>query len=119
MAELMIRRIFLPGMGEEDQLAKIFYIFGTPTEEEWPKMQALHKYVQFASCEPISLRSKFGAAYSDEAIDLVAQLMKLNPHERLTAEQALEHAFFKTAANPATAPADLPFDELIKSKKKE
>jgi len=111
MAELMARKIFLPGTSDEDQLGKIFWMFGTPTEKEWPKMAALKNYVKFTERAPVSLRDMF-KAYSAEAIDLLEGLMKINPLDRLTAQQALEHKFFTTSEHPATPPEQLPFDAL-------
>mmetsp|Transcript_9674 Transcript_9674/g.30999 ORF Transcript_9674/g.30999 Transcript_9674/m.30999 type:complete len:199 (+) Transcript_9674:2-598(+) len=113
-AEMMTRRILLPGVSEEDQLGKIFYLFGTPSEEEWPKMSTLHRFLKFSPKKPVALKEIFGAAYSADALDLVSQLLAVNPAERLTAAQALQHKFFTTSAHPASKPEDLPFDVFVK-----
>ncbi|GFH14764.1 protein kinase domain-containing protein, partial [Haematococcus lacustris] len=36
LAELLLRRPWLPGTSDIDQLGKIFKALGTPTEECWP-----------------------------------------------------------------------------------
>lgn len=36
LAELLLRVPFLPGESDLDQLTRIFQVFGTPTEENWP-----------------------------------------------------------------------------------
>lgn len=36
LAELLLRVPFLPGESDLDQLSRIFQVFGTPTEENWP-----------------------------------------------------------------------------------
>mmetsp|Transcript_12718 Transcript_12718/g.20559 ORF Transcript_12718/g.20559 Transcript_12718/m.20559 type:complete len:310 (+) Transcript_12718:158-1087(+) len=114
MAELMIRRIFLPGMSDEDQLGKIFYMFGTPTEAEWPKMKSLNKFMQFTKHDAVDLRQVFGA-YSKESIDLLKKLMEINPAKRITASEALEHDYFKTGVAPKDA-KELPFDKIVNKK---
>ena len=35
-AELFLRRAFIMGQTELDQLTRIFFIIGTPTVSEWP-----------------------------------------------------------------------------------
>ncbi len=35
-AELMLRAPLMPGKDEQDQLERIFYMCGTPTEKIWP-----------------------------------------------------------------------------------
>lgn len=117
MAEMMIRRIFLPGANEEDQLAKIFYYFGTPTEKEWPKMASLHKFVLFENKPPRPLKEVFGAAYSADALDLVAALLRVNPANRLSAKDALQHRWF--SQGPIARPEDLPFDVFANRGKKD
>jgi len=111
MAELMVRKIFLPGVNDDDQLGKIFHIFGTPTEKEWPRMESLRNFSKFDHREGIDLKDHF-KLYSDEAVDLFKKLMTIDPQKRPSASQALQHPFFQTSKNPATHPSDLPFQML-------
>lgn len=36
LAELLLRVPFLPGESDLDQLTRIFQVFGTPNEQNWP-----------------------------------------------------------------------------------
>jgi len=114
LAELMIRRIMLPGTDEPDQLGKIFYMFGTPTVEEWAHMEALPKYFRYEARAPVPLKETFGQAYSADALDFLSQLMKINPAQRPTALEALDHKWFAADAKPPTPVEKLPFDQFVK-----
>ncbi|CAL9232554.1 unnamed protein product [Arabidopsis halleri] len=46
-AELLLRRPFLPGSTEIDQLRKIFQAFGTPVPSQWYDMIYLPDYMEF------------------------------------------------------------------------
>lgn len=41
-AELMCRRPLFPGISDVDQVARIFQVMGTPTDENWPVRAAKH-----------------------------------------------------------------------------
>lgn len=49
------------------------------------------------------LRDMFPTA-SDDALDLLKNLMQFNPHKRLTAEQALKHPYVAQFHNPDDEP---------------
>jgi cyclin-dependent kinase 7 len=102
-AELMLRMPYLTGMNEIDQLGKIFHALGTPTEDAWPGMASLPNYIEFTANTAPPLSAIFSAA-SEDALDLLAKLLKYNPAERPTAEEALQHPYFTTA--PAPTPVE-------------
>ncbi|OQR84652.1 cyclin-dependent kinase [Achlya hypogyna] len=108
-AELMLRTPFLTGMTELDQLGRIFHALGTPTEESWPGMTALPNYIEFTPSKAPPLASLFTAA-SEDALDLLRQLLLFNPSERITAAAALDHPYFKSAPEP-TPPEKLPYSQ--------
>eukprot|EP00924_Labyrinthula_sp_SR-Ha-C_P005233 maker-scaffold_1-snap-gene-25.4-mRNA-1 protein AED:0.03 eAED:0.04 QI:0/0/0/1/1/1/2/0/303 len=110
LAELMIREIFLPGTSDSDQLGKIFYIFGTPTQQSWPLHDKLSKYVQFSPAKGIDLKRRFPAA-SDSTIQFLKELMALNPNKRISVEEALNHVYFEGEISGVN---ELPFDQLLK-----
>lgn len=56
MAELHLRRAFLNGQYEMDQLNKIFDVIGTPSEEDWPESAAMARS-NFKSCPKVPLAS--------------------------------------------------------------
>ncbi|CCI41152.1 hypothetical protein ABG067_003966 [Albugo candida] len=99
-AELMLRVPYLTGINEVDQLGKIFHAIGTPSEENWPGMSVLPNYIEFTkNTKPPPLSSIFTAA-SEDALDLLGKLLKLNPNERPTAAEALAHPYFSNVPTP-------------------
>jgi len=112
--ELMKRIPMFPGTGELDQLSKIFSCLGTPTEKDWPGMTKLPSYTEFNPWPPTPLESIFTAATSD-ALDLLRNLLRYDPKQRLSATQALAHRYFTNLPVP-TLPSSLP--RLISQAKK-
>lgn len=49
-AELMCRRPLFPGSSDVDQVARIFQVMGTPTEENWP-VSAVFFVCLFVECQ--------------------------------------------------------------------
>ncbi|POM64011.1 CMGC/CDK/CDK7 protein Kinase [Phytophthora palmivora] len=103
LAELMLRTPYLTGLNEMDQLGKIFHALGTPTEDEWPGVSSLANFVEFTPSTAPPLASIFSAA-SEDALDLLAKLLKYNPAERITAAEALKHPYFSNS--PAPTPVE-------------
>ena len=108
--EMWIRQPLFDGNGQHselDQLGKIFMLMGTPTEETWPDVSLLCRFVEFepASATPLSQFLPQNAHVS--AAELLAGLLVLNPHSRLGAEAALEHEYFGCDPQP-TPPLSLP-----------
>lgn len=100
LAELMFKTPLFPGDDEEDQLHRIFSLLGTPDYEDWP--EALHLPNWSAPLFPSYSRlydhcQQFGA---NPVIDLLRQLLCLNPAKRITAAEALKHPWF--SQNPIT-----------------
>ena len=91
-AELVLRNPLFPGQNELDQLGKIFFALGTPTEEVWPGLTSLPSYMEFGRVEPTPLAKRFPAA-SARAVDLIAGMLAYDPAKRLSAQQALEHPY--------------------------
>ncbi|KAA3455749.1 cyclin-dependent kinase D-3-like [Gossypium australe] len=105
-AELLLRRPFLQGTSDIDQLGKIFAAFGTPTSSQWPDMLYLPDYVEYQYVPVPPLRSLFPMA-SDDALDLLLKMFTYDPKARISVKQALEHRYFSSAP-PPTDPAKLP-----------
>nr|BAJ86150.1 predicted protein [Hordeum vulgare subsp. vulgare] len=72
-AELLLRRPFLQGSSDIDQLGKIFAAFGTPKSSQWPDMVCLPDYVEYQFVSAPPLRSLFPMA-SDDALDLLSRM---------------------------------------------
>ena len=94
-----------------NQLEKVMELVGKPDAA------AIAKVSQYAPslCEQVQgmpsaasdedarerWRRKLPADTSDDAIDLMMQLLRFNPDDRLTAEQALEHRYVAQFHDPA------------------
>jgi cyclin-dependent kinase 7 len=106
LAELLLRRPWLPGASDVAQLGLIFGALGTPPPGAWPGVDALPAFVPFSERAPPPLAASFPGAPPD-AVDLLARLVALNPAARITAADALAHPFF-TRGEPPTPPHALP-----------
>ncbi|CRH00790.1 protein kinase 5, putative [Plasmodium relictum] len=94
-AEMVNGRPLFPGVSETDQLMRIFKILGTPNSQNWPNVTELPKYdPNFTVYEPLPWES-FLKGLDESGIDLLSKMLKLDPNQRITAKQALEHAYFK------------------------
>jgi len=134
-AELMLRVPYMAGESDMDQLRIIFQALGTPTEADWPVSggkgrggggwqmatradpcsaslfgsqghKQLRDYADYGKQPKQDLRMLFSAASAD-AIDLLQKLLTFDPRKRITAKDALYHAWFRAAPAP-TRPGMLP-----------
>jgi cyclin-dependent kinase 12/13 len=112
IAELLTRKPLFPGKDEAEQTSLIFQMVGTPTHSTWPNWRDLPQ----ARIVPESPRYPPGLArhfmrssknVNDSASDLIQKLLTLDPSKRLTATEALDHAWFRTEP-VACAKGDLP-----------
>lgn len=100
-AELMLKRVWLPGTSDIDQLLKIFRALGSPTDSSWPTRKELPTYLELQPVPPQPLSAIFPSAEED-ALSLLSQLVRLDPATRLSAADALQHNYFTqgTQATP-------------------
>ena len=95
IAELYNRTPLFQGTSETDQLFKICNIMGPPTMSNWPDGVRLANKMGLRlpqnSPQPLSIVIPTA---SPEAIDLIAGLLRYDPHKRLSAAQALAHPYF-------------------------
>ena len=93
VAEMANKRAFLPGDSEIDQLFKIFRVMGTPSPKNWPQLSSLPYWkTTFPEWQTASLQRlvpSLGAA----GTDLLERLFVYNPLDRISARDALDHAF--------------------------
>ncbi|XP_016203528.1 cyclin-dependent kinase D-3 isoform X1 [Arachis ipaensis] len=102
-AELLLRRPFLQGSSDIDQLGKIFAAFGTPSPAQWPDMVYLPDYVEYQHVPAPPLRSLFPMA-SDDALDLLSKMFTYDPNARIS---LFLFRYFSSAPLP-TVPEKLP-----------
>ncbi|KAF3668899.1 Cyclin-dependent kinase D-1 [Capsicum annuum] len=105
-AELLLRRPFLQGNSDIDQLGKIFAAFGTPKPSQWNDMVHLPDYVEYQYVPGQPLKTLFPTA-TEDCLDLLSKMFMYDPKARISAQQALEHRYFSSGP-PPTEPALLP-----------
>jgi len=80
-----------------DQLAKIFSLIGTPSEEDksFVTDELALKYLNVYTYQPrVDLQSKFPGTEAN-AIDFMDRLLVFNPFFRMTLDEAINHPFLK------------------------
>ena len=104
LAELLLRRPWLPGSSDIAQLGLIFGALGTPSPGAWPGADALPGFVPFGERAPPQLTAMFPGA-PPEALDLLVRMVALNPAARISAADALTHPFVTRGDAPTPAAA--------------
>ncbi|XP_037593765.1 serine/threonine-protein kinase MAK isoform X4 [Cebus imitator] len=96
MAELYMLRPLFPGTSEVDEIFKICQVLGTPKKSDWPEGYQLASSMnfRFPQCVPINLKTLIPNA-SNEAIQLMTEMLNWDPKKRPTASQALKHPYFQ------------------------
>lgn len=87
-AELMLRKPYLPGDSDLEQLRLICKALGTPSRETWPGIDSLPDWVELPSYPRPYLGGQFTAA-SPDAIDLLSKLLTLCPSKRPSTREVL------------------------------
>ena len=111
-AELILRVPFLAGNSDLHQLELICNAMGTPTEENWPGVSSLEGYVKYDKAAIVPVRgkdfylSRFGTV-GPIGVDLLMSMLSLDPRNRCTARQVLEHRWWAVEPQPM-AKEDLP-----------
>ncbi|KAM7537569.1 hypothetical protein Aperf_G00000066742 [Anoplocephala perfoliata] len=99
-AELLSRRILFPAQGPLEQLELIVNLTGTPNVED---LENCHPE---ACCFVLSFRPRrpnlaffysLSPDVSSPAVDLISSMLCFNPKARITAEEALSHAYLEEA----------------------
>lgn len=110
LAELFTGRPLFPGKNSVDQLARIVKVLGPPTPADLVAMgQPARKATQSTAKVPLTapqarrlLEDNLAAlGLPVTAIDLLAEMLKYDPAQRVTAEQALRHPFFASGIDAA------------------
>lgn len=110
--ELLKKKAILQGQGELDQIDLIFKLIGAPDDTTWPEFKSLpnsnllrwrnKKEPQIFSTFPVNSLIG-GQTYLDaNGFDLLRRLLTLNPQERFTAQDALDHKYFKEGVEKKT-----------------
>jgi len=108
-AELISRKVLFKGSSELDQLQQIFELLGTPSEGCYKDLPLHDCMLMFKESPGKPLSSAFAGCElaSGDALDLLSRMLHLDPRQRISAAEALEHRYFR-CGEPPSAPGDLP-----------
>ncbi|EDV52558.2 serine/threonine-protein kinase PITSLRE isoform X1 [Drosophila erecta] len=106
-AEFLQMLPLFPGKSEIDELNRIFKELGTPNEKIWPGYtelpavkNMLSQNSQFTEYPVSQLRKHFQEKTSEMGLSLMQGLLTYDPKQRLSADAALKHGFFKELPLP-------------------
>lgn len=93
--EMVNGKALFQGQNEQDQLKKIFKIRGTPDEKSYPDLKNLNEWTsndyEIYKKEDLA---KICPKLDNLGIDLLEKMLKINPAERISTEEALNHPYF-------------------------
>lgn len=109
MAELLSKKPLFDGSKELEQIDKIFRTLGTPNDSIWPGYSKLPGVKSNFVKQPFNtLKKKFPVAtftgapvLTELGFDLLNKFLTYDPEKRITAEEALNHGWFREAPLPA------------------
>jgi serine/threonine protein kinase len=107
LAELLCGEPLFPGLGDFELLSLISSLLGSPSEQTWPGVSHLPDFgkILFKERQRVDMRTNF-PSWSAEAIDLFEKMIVYEPGGRISARQALHHAWFAVEPAPIMAPYD-------------
>ncbi|KNE61996.1 CMGC/CDK protein kinase [Allomyces macrogynus ATCC 38327] len=115
-AELITRTPLLSGRGEIDQIDKVFMLLGRPAPAAWKAMSDLPhaknlnlaRYMEWTGEAAVRARLRAKVpGLSEQGADMLAQMLEWDPKRRISAQDALEHTYFREHP-PAKDPAMFP-----------
>ncbi|XP_061656167.1 cyclin-dependent kinase 16-like isoform X4 [Phyllopteryx taeniolatus] len=105
--EMITGRPLFPGSTVEDELHLIFRILGTPTEETWPGISTSEEFKTYNfpkyNAEPLV---NHAPRIDNDGHDLLSVLLQFEAKKRVSAEDALRHAYFRTLGEQVQTLAD-------------
>ncbi|CAG0914369.1 unnamed protein product [Notodromas monacha] len=87
-------RPLFPGSDVDDQLKRIFKLLGTATEEIWPGVTQLPEYKPFPIYHPTMTWAQVVPKLNSKGRNLLQCLLVCNPINRMSANEAMRHAYF-------------------------
>lgn len=102
IAELLIGQPLFPGETTVDQMVEIIKVLGTPTPADIESLNRTYAEFNFPSIRPLPWVKVFRPHTPPDAVDLVSQLLKYNPNNRLSMIEAMCHPFFDELRDPNT-----------------
>uniref|UniRef100_A0A2K6E7L5 Cell division protein kinase 5 n=1 Tax=Macaca nemestrina TaxID=9545 RepID=A0A2K6E7L5_MACNE len=89
-----------PGNDVDDQLKRILWLLGAPTEEQWPSMPKLPDYKPYPMYPATTFLVYVVPKLNATGKDLLQNLLKCNPVQCISAEEALQHPYFSDFCLP-------------------
>lgn len=109
-AELFGRKALFPGKNYLHQLDLILDVLGTPSENQIKGCEKAKTYLKgLPHRQQRNLRSLFPTA-SPQALDLLSKMLKFDPTERITVDEALEHPYLESLHDVDDEPSAEVFD---------
>uniref|UniRef100_A0A7E4V0M5 Protein kinase domain-containing protein n=1 Tax=Panagrellus redivivus TaxID=6233 RepID=A0A7E4V0M5_PANRE len=106
-AEMARGRPVFQGDSEIDQLFRCFRILGTPTESDWPGVTKMPEFkMTFPMWSDNSLAKKMSSELDESGLDLLQLMLIYDPNYRISAKNALKHAYFKDVSAELTLPTE-------------
>ncbi len=101
-AELLLGQPLFPGDSGVDQLVEIIKVLGTPTREEIKAMNQNYTEFKFPIIQAHPWPKIFRSRTPPEALDLLAQMLRYVPDDRIDPLTACMHPFFDELRDPTT-----------------
>ena len=100
--EFISMKPLFQGKSEIDQLNIVFKELGTPNDKIWPGYSELPlaKKIAFVEYPYNNLHNRLGKKLGKSGFDLINRFLTYCPERRITAEEALNHEFFKESPKP-------------------
>jgi serine/threonine protein kinase len=103
LAEMVTKKPLFPGDSEIDEIFRIFRVMGTPTEDTWPGVTSLQDWNEEFPVWPAVPLSKFTPGLDEDGVDLLEQLLAIDPRRRINAKDALRHPYLAEFAGEIDA----------------
>lgn len=109
LGELFTKEPLFKASQEMQQLDIISQVCGTPTPAVWPRVIQLPLFAQFKPKKqhPRRVRQKF-CFMPQQALDLLDQMLELDPERRITADNALRCPWLSSVQPGELRPPELP-----------
>jgi glycogen synthase kinase 3 beta len=99
-AELLLGQPLFAGESTVDQMVEVIKVLGTPTKDEVGHMNKNYQDFKFPAVRPLPWSRVFRAPTPPEAIDLIADLLKYTPSQRMAMTDCLAHPLFDELREP-------------------